>query len=153
MDMLFFWLGLIVFIIGGLGFLIATFRAGILWGFSCLILPPVSLIFLFAHWDKAKGPFGLQLIGLGGLLFGTYQAGLFESQLGVQQFNRQVQTLTPSTTAQQAIPSSRFSCDGRQYCSQMTSLAEARFFTRNCPNTKMDGDGDGEPCENDSRWR
>lgn len=47
---------------------------------------------------------------------------------------------------------SRYSCDGRQYCSQMTSRAEAEFFVKNCPNTKMDGDRDGIPCENDSRF-
>ncbi len=41
----------------------------------------------------------------------------------------------------------RFSCDGRQHCSQMTSCAEATFFIQNCPNTKMDGDHDGIPCE------
>lgn len=43
-----------------------------------------------------------------------------------------------------------FTCDGRQYCSQMTSRAEAVFFINNCPNTKMDGDG--KPCENDTRF-
>ncbi len=48
--------------------------------------------------------------------------------------------------------SSGFSCDGRQYCSQMHSRAEAEFFTRNCPDTRMDGDHDGIPCENDSRF-
>lgn len=48
--------------------------------------------------------------------------------------------------------SRQFRCDGRQHCSQMTSRAEAEFFNRNCPNTKMDGDHDGIPCENDSRW-
>lgn len=42
---------------------------------------------------------------------------------------------------------SNFSCDGRQHCSQMRSYDEAVFFLRNCPNTKMDGDGDGIPCE------
>ncbi|MFJ0260787.1 excalibur calcium-binding domain-containing protein [Acinetobacter baumannii] len=47
---------------------------------------------------------------------------------------------------------SAFQCDGREYCTQMHSLEEARWFVRNCPNTKMDGDRDGEPCENDSRW-
>ena len=47
---------------------------------------------------------------------------------------------------------SRFKCDGRQYCSQMTSRAEAEYFVRNCPNTKMDGDHDGIPCESDSRF-
>lgn len=45
-----------------------------------------------------------------------------------------------------------FKCDGRQHCSQMNSLEEAEFFIKNCPNTKMDGDHDGIPCENDSRW-
>jgi len=49
-------------------------------------------------------------------------------------------------------PAESFSCDGRQYCSQMRSRAEAVFFLRNCPDTKMDGDHDGIPCENDSRF-
>jgi hypothetical protein len=49
-------------------------------------------------------------------------------------------------------PLAHFSCDGRQHCSQMTSREEAVFFIRNCPDTKMDGDRDGIPCENDSRW-
>lgn len=51
-----------------------------------------------------------------------------------------------------AQPAERFTCDGRQHCSQMRSRAEAEFFLRNCPNTKMDGDNDGIPCENDSRF-
>ncbi len=49
-------------------------------------------------------------------------------------------------------PVERFACDGRQYCSQMTSRAEAEYFVRHCPDTRMDGDADGEPCENDSRF-
>ncbi|MBU2425588.1 MAG: excalibur calcium-binding domain-containing protein, partial [Gammaproteobacteria bacterium] len=40
-----------------------------------------------------------------------------------------------------------FQCDGRQHCSQMTSKAEAQFFLANCPDTKMDGDYDGDACE------
>ena len=43
--------------------------------------------------------------------------------------------------------SSHYKCDGRQYCSQMTSCKEAKYFINNCPNTKMDGDRDGIPCE------
>lgn len=45
------------------------------------------------------------------------------------------------------LPSQNFRCDGRTHCSQMTSCAEATYFLKNCPNTKMDGDGDGVPCE------
>lgn len=40
-----------------------------------------------------------------------------------------------------------FQCDGRIHCSQMSSCSEARYFLANCPGTKMDGDGDGVPCE------
>jgi hypothetical protein len=42
---------------------------------------------------------------------------------------------------------SDFRCDGRTYCSQMTSCAEATYVLKNCPNVKMDGDNDGVPCE------
>src|SRR5690606_291867 len=51
-------------------------------------------------------------------------------------------------TPEMTSPSvSQFKCDGREHCSQMGSYEEALFFIRNCPNTKMDGDGDGIPCE------
>jgi cold shock CspA family protein len=58
----------------------------------------------------------------------------------------------PAVPASATVPSEtgRFQCDGRKYCSQMTSCAEATFFIRNCPGTRMDGDGDGVPCE--SQW-
>lgn len=42
---------------------------------------------------------------------------------------------------------SRYHCDGRVYCSQMHSCEEATWFLRNCPGVKMDGEGDGVPCE------
>lgn len=38
-------------------------------------------------------------------------------------------------------------CDGRTHCSQMRSCAEATYFLQHCPNTQMDGDNDGVPCE------
>ncbi|MGE0387519.1 MAG: cold shock domain-containing protein [Gammaproteobacteria bacterium] len=43
-----------------------------------------------------------------------------------------------------------FQCEGKRHCSEMTSCAEATFYLRHCPNTEMDGDGDGTPCE--SQW-
>ncbi|WP_040642805.1 excalibur calcium-binding domain-containing protein [Psychrobacter aquaticus] len=51
----------------------------------------------------------------------------------------------PALSTPPATPS--FACDGRQHCSQMTSCAEATYFSNNCPNTKMDGNNDGVPCE------
>lgn len=44
-------------------------------------------------------------------------------------------------------PKATYKCDGRQHCSQMKSYEEAKYFISYCPNTKMDGDHDGIPCE------
>jgi cold shock CspA family protein len=41
----------------------------------------------------------------------------------------------------------QFQCQGKTYCSEMSSYDEALFYLRNCPGTKMDGDNDGDPCE------
>lgn len=43
-----------------------------------------------------------------------------------------------------------YKCEGKIYCSQMTSCEEAKFYLKNCPGVKIDGDGDGIPCE--SQW-
>jgi hypothetical protein len=72
------------------------------------------------------------------------QPNLSQPNLAIESNQKDQQTIEKSE--------SRFKCDGREYCGQMTSRAEAEFFLRNCPNTKMDGDNDGIPCENDSRF-
>ena len=50
-------------------------------------------------------------------------------------------------TAPAAMIPKNYQCDGRQHCSQMGTYEEAKYFIENCPNTKMDGDNDGIPCE------
>ncbi|MFT5759466.1 MAG: hypothetical protein ACI9LM_004232 [Alteromonadaceae bacterium] len=57
---------------------------------------------------------------------------------------------TAPTIVKQTFPKTnktQFTCDGRQHCSQMTSYEEAKYFIQHCPDTKMDGDHDGIPCE------
>jgi Excalibur calcium-binding domain len=56
----------------------------------------------------------------------------------------------PAASLPAAPHAAAFQCDGRTRCPQMRSCEEARYFVRNCPNTTMDGDNDGEPCE--SQW-
>lgn len=46
-----------------------------------------------------------------------------------------------------AVPAPARRCDGRRHCSQMTSCEEARWFLQHCPGVQMDGNHDGEPCE------
>lgn len=47
-------------------------------------------------------------------------------------------------------PASPYRCDGRIHCSQVSSCAEAAWVLQHCPGTRMDGDGDGVPCE--TQW-
>lgn len=62
----------------------------------------------------------------------------------VAQAQREAPELVLRSTSQ---PTPAFRCDGRTHCSQMTSCAEATYFLKNCPGVKMDGNGDGVPCE------
>ena len=51
-------------------------------------------------------------------------------------------------TRTQATATPSFQCEaGKTHCSHMSSCAEATFYIQHCPNTQMDGDGDGIPCE------
>lgn len=38
-------------------------------------------------------------------------------------------------------------CGSKRYCREMTSCEEARFHLEQCGLTRLDGDGDGVPCE------
>lgn len=67
--------------------------------------------------------------------------GLFHSSSGSEPESSQPLSNRAEPTRQ------KFVCDGRVYCSQMTSCEEATFFINNCPDTKMDGNNDGVPCE------
>lgn len=116
------------------------------------------------------------IIILSGLVFQKYQsyqqskklkaAQLIEEQRKIVEQQRQaigeLPQVTLSEKTKRALKSShvqsvqnepstkennQFQCDGREHCSQMSSYEEALFFLKNCPNTKMDGDGDGIPCE------
>lgn len=55
--------------------------------------------------------------------------------------------LEPAADAGPASAPPSFQCDGRTQCSQMTSCAEAEYFLAHCPGTQMDGNSDGQPCE------
>ncbi len=69
-------LGLAILVIGGLWLLIEAFTTSILWGIGCLLITPVSLVFIFVHWDRAKSPFILQLVGLALIISNTFLEAL-----------------------------------------------------------------------------
>jgi hypothetical protein len=93
----------------------------------------------------------------------TYQQGSCPStqarkdptleELNAAERTRRAAANSAAAATPKAIPhvpntiSSSFRCDGRKYCSQMSSCAEAKYFLASCPGVKMDGDNDGIPCE------
>jgi cold shock CspA family protein len=84
--------------------------------------------------------------------FGSVLVLLIIAVVGVYGFSRLSDPGAPSVVVPGMLSPSQssvqhFRCDGRTSCSQMTSCAEARYFLQHCPGTKMDGDGDGKPCE------
>ncbi|ACN15352.1 putative cold shock domain family protein [Desulforapulum autotrophicum HRM2] len=93
---------------------------------------------------KSKGrSFTSKLISLlifGGLAFAVYATYPYWSQMFVKSLP--VGFIDEDFTG--------YRCEGKKYCSEMTSCKEARFYLMNCPNVQIDGDNDGIPCE--SQW-
>ncbi len=133
--------GLVVFLVGSLGYLIVTFRAGIFWGLSCIFLPFVAFIFLFVHWKVAAKPFFISMLGIAIAFLGTIFVPIGGAGKSITKY-------TPVTTlTREKRRHKNFKCSGKIYCSEMTSCSEAKFYLQNCPGTKIDGNNDGIPCE------
>jgi len=50
-------------------------------------------------------------------------------------------------TGSRAPPVTSPTCGTKRYCREMASCAEARHYLDACGLTRLDGDGDGVPCE------
>jgi cold shock CspA family protein len=91
--------------------------------------------------NRAHNPLrsALTLISVGALALVAYNA--YTSRL---RGDAEAVFATPGSVESE---SQQFACDGRTHCSQMTSCEEAIYFLQHCPGTQMDGNNDGEPCE------
>ena len=75
------------------------------------------------------------------------------SNTGRSNFVNESINQTPVITTNSPTPlfaeptQTQYSCSGKVYCDQMSSCEEALFYQTHCSGTKMDGDGDGRPCE------
>jgi cold shock CspA family protein len=80
--------------------------------------------------------------------YATRTAGLRSQQVMPTAAQATPAVALPTPAAALPAPAAvAFHCDGRKYCSQMTSCAEAKRFLSNCPGVEMDGNRDGVPCE------
>ena len=57
------------------------------------------------------------------------------------------QTIKASATTPPATESSEFSCTPSKTCSRMETCEEALYHLTVCGNKRLDGDGDGIPCQ------
>jgi endonuclease YncB( thermonuclease family) len=54
----------------------------------------------------------------------------------------------PRAAHQSAEPAQqKETCGSKQYCKEMASCEEAKFYLMQCGLSRLDGDGDGVPCE------
>ena len=149
MSEIVFYIGLGIFVIGGISLLIAAFRTSVLWGLAVLFVAPVAIIYTILRWQDAKGSFKIQVFGfLIMAIFAYMNGGISSVTSEISNLSRvNISASAKSSISTPNVLNQQFKCNGRTYCSQMTSCAEATYFLRNCPNTKMDGDNDGIPCE------
>ncbi len=108
------------------------------------------------NWSPEKVADLLERVAVGDPDYDPTESGLSFIQDFLHRSELANQPVTTETLqiANQQVKSNpnHFKCDGRIHCSQMNSKDEADWFAQNCPGTRMDGDGDGDACESDSRW-
>ncbi|GEM_PF-4050580 len=68
-------LGLIFYIVGAIGFLIAEFKESVLWGLFGPFTQIGNLIFAVVHYDKCKKSLGYMLLGIVLMILGVIWAG------------------------------------------------------------------------------
>jgi hypothetical protein len=56
--------GLVLALIGSIMVLIAAFQESVVWGLGILVVPFLSLVFVFTHWEDTKKAFLLQVLGI-----------------------------------------------------------------------------------------
>jgi cold shock CspA family protein len=97
--------------------------------------------------ESHRGPARVrQRRAIGPLLTGATVLAL--GYVGYSAYSSRQDSLAPPSISPVAKTTGQtFRCDGRTHCSQMTSCAEAEYFLKHCPGVQMDGNGDGEPCE------
>ncbi|MDO4683421.1 MAG: thermonuclease family protein [Lautropia sp.] len=79
---------------------------------------------------------------------GRHQVQASPAQVQLQpQVPMQPQAQARTKTRPQPVRLDTFSCQGKRFCREMKSCAEARFYLTQCGVSRLDRDRDGRPCE------
>lgn len=66
---------IIAMVVSVIWYVIETFSESFLWGLGYLFLPFVGLLFAIFHWDRARNPFLLWIVGLIGYVVSIMVVG------------------------------------------------------------------------------
>jgi len=64
--------GAVIGLVGGIMLLIVAFKENIGWGIACILIPCLTIVFAIMHWEKAKKPFLIELVGAAICSVGNY---------------------------------------------------------------------------------
>ena len=81
------------------------------------------------------------------LALGVFGFNQYRKRVPISPPPLQALTSRPEPASTPEAAAQGFRCDERTHGSQMTSCTEAKFFLSNCPGTRMDGNNDGVPYE------
>jgi len=100
-------IGGILAVITAFWYVFEACRVHILWGLAVLLIPGVSLVFLFMHWDVAKKPFLYSLLAMvlvgGGAVFAMKDSRIPISEVLAQARINVGNTTLESNTLQQEL--------------------------------------------------
>ena len=74
--------------------------------------------------------------------YGLYSSFIKNKSMVTIENPPKIETMSPRIDKK-----TNYSCQGKEHCSEMSSCSEAVFYLENCEGTKIDGNGDGVPCE------
>lgn len=59
-----YYLGLALLAVGGIWLLVVAFKTSVWWGLGSLLIPFVAIVFAIMHWQAAKTPFLIYIVGV-----------------------------------------------------------------------------------------
>ena len=63
--------GIVIYLIGSIGFIIAEFKTGILWGLCGLLFQVVHIAYAILHFQECKKWLGFLLVGFALIIVGS----------------------------------------------------------------------------------
>lgn len=97
--MMLYGIGALMCAVGAIGLIIDAFREDFFWGLGCLLFAPAMLAFIAFHWQEAKQPVLIWVVGIGMILLAGFMISGPQSveETGREQELQKVEDEKPSS--------------------------------------------------------